>query len=141
MYYVYTIWHHYLAEVCKWIWRRIYEARFCSKVASFRAHFSDLLLSHSYPVFNFVSEYRATMDDEKHSAAMEMISHPSLEKDTDVEQYENHESSSEKIQSVKRKPVPVPLTPMERQVALQEALKVDPGVKRFSWAAIQVSFT
>ena len=32
----------------------------------------------------------------------------------------------------------VPQTPMERQIALEAALKVDPGVKRFSWAAIQV---
>lgn len=29
-------------------------------------------------------------------------------------------------------------TPMERQMALQAALKVDPGVARFSWAAYQV---
>lgn len=36
----------------------------------------------------------------------------------------------------------VPLsTPMERQLALQAALKNDPGVKRWSWAAIQVSNT
>ncbi|PPR07805.1 hypothetical protein CVT26_014990 [Gymnopilus dilepis] len=32
----------------------------------------------------------------------------------------------------------VPQTPMERQIALEAALKVDPGVKRFSWAAIQM---
>ncbi|CAA7261515.1 unnamed protein product [Cyclocybe aegerita] len=30
-----------------------------------------------------------------------------------------------------------PMTPMEKQVALQAALEIDPGVKRFSWAAIQ----
>lgn len=32
----------------------------------------------------------------------------------------------------------IPRTPMERQVALQAALEIDPGVQRFSRAAIQV---
>jgi len=31
-----------------------------------------------------------------------------------------------------------PLTPMERQIALQAALKIDPGVKRWAFAAIQM---
>jgi len=31
-----------------------------------------------------------------------------------------------------------PMTPLEKQEALQAALKIDPGVKRFSWAAIQM---
>ena len=32
----------------------------------------------------------------------------------------------------------VPMTPAEKQAALQAALKIDPGVKPLSWAAIQV---
>ena len=32
-----------------------------------------------------------------------------------------------------------PKTPMERQIALNAARKIDPGVGRFSWRAIQVS--
>ncbi|KAF8957290.1 general substrate transporter [Flammula alnicola] len=32
----------------------------------------------------------------------------------------------------------VPQTPMEKQIALQKALEMDPGVSRFSWAAIQM---
>jgi len=32
-----------------------------------------------------------------------------------------------------------PLTPMEKQIALQVALKIDPGVERWAWAALQVS--
>jgi hypothetical protein len=35
----------------------------------------------------------------------------------------------------------VPLAPMERQIALQAALKIDPGVKRWAWPAIQASNT
>ncbi|KAF4617665.1 hypothetical protein D9613_005870 [Agrocybe pediades] len=78
------------------------------------------------------------MEDKKDiTAHEETVSHSSLDKDVDVEHYEKTPSSDEK--GGMRRPVPaVPLTPMERQLALQEALKVDPGVKRFSWAAIQM---
>ncbi|KAJ3509423.1 hypothetical protein NLJ89_g5230 [Agrocybe chaxingu] len=32
----------------------------------------------------------------------------------------------------------LPMTPMEKQIALQAALEIDPGVERFSWAAIHM---
>ncbi|KAF8955286.1 general substrate transporter [Flammula alnicola] len=55
-------------------------------------------------------------------------SHSSVEKDLD----DKHEAE------VVHREYGVPQTPMENQIALQKALEMDPGVSRFSWAAIQM---
>lgn len=61
--------------------------------------------------------------------------HSSIDKDLDAKQEIEHiDYRDEKG----RRPI-LPQTPVEKQLALQEALKIDPGVSRFSWAAIQVS--
>jgi hypothetical protein len=56
-------------------------------------------------------------------------SHSSLDKELDVEHHEVVHSG--------RKPLAL-MTPAEKQKEMQKALAVDPGVTRFSWAAIQV---
>ncbi|KAH9480303.1 Lactose permease [Psilocybe cubensis] len=61
--------------------------------------------------------------------------HSSIDKDLDAKNEIEHIDSHDEKQ--RRKPI-LPQTPMEKQMALQEALKVDPGVSRFSWAAIQM---
>ncbi|KAF8194163.1 general substrate transporter [Pholiota molesta] len=56
-------------------------------------------------------------------------SHSSLDKELDVEHHEVVHSG--------RKPLAL-MTPAEKQKEMQKALAVDPGVTRFSWAAIQM---
>ncbi|KDR82784.1 hypothetical protein GALMADRAFT_151830 [Galerina marginata CBS 339.88] len=59
------------------------------------------------------------------SSTRDTPSKPSIERDLD----EKHRAEHFEV---------IPQTPMEKQIALQAALKIDPGVKRFSWAAIQM---
>ncbi|KAF8807122.1 general substrate transporter [Phlegmacium glaucopus] len=54
--------------------------------------------------------------------------------DTSTEKYVGDSTGDVRDNSRKE----APLTPMERQIALQAALKIDPGVKRWAWAAIQL---
>ncbi|PPQ80982.1 hypothetical protein CVT25_015135 [Psilocybe cyanescens] len=61
-------------------------------------------------------------------------SHSSIDKDLDAKQEIEHVNHYHE----KASPSIGPQTPMEKQLALQAALKVDPGVARFSWAAIQM---
>ncbi|TFK40545.1 general substrate transporter [Crucibulum laeve] len=55
----------------------------------------------------------------------------------------NSKSSVEKVENIEEhedaisQPI-YPKTPQERQAALQAALEIDPGVRRFSWRAIQM---
>ena len=46
-------------------------------------------------------------------------------------------SNEDRVEQVKF----APRSPMERQIALQAALEIDPGVQKLSWAAIQVSIS
>ncbi|KAF9483436.1 hypothetical protein BDN70DRAFT_891685 [Pholiota conissans] len=58
-----------------------------------------------------------------------MPSHSSLDKDLDIE-HRDDVTTSEERQRISL------MTPMERQKAMQKALAIDPGVGRWSWAAI-----